>query len=183
MAPKAGKRAKSEALSLRLDPKNRFILEFLSRLRGQTITTVLERAIIDAAESSNFEDSRSGLSIHWRSIYSPSEGARALAMAEHDNLYPTYDEDRRLAFAKQHWVFFYKDRSCTEYNLEHLEVIWPRIDEFMEIHDEVKNGGDFHASGYAMRATLENAGMDVPSWPQPGPKQAFSIDKDDEIPF
>jgi predicted HicB family RNase H-like nuclease len=49
--PSVSRRARSETLSLRLDPKLRFAVEFIARLRGQTITTAVERAIKDAADS------------------------------------------------------------------------------------------------------------------------------------
>ena len=44
------KRTKTESLSLRLDPKTKFILEFVARINGQSITTVVERAIKRASE-------------------------------------------------------------------------------------------------------------------------------------
>jgi hypothetical protein len=48
MSP-ATKRAKTETLSLRLDPKTKFMLDFLARVQGQSITTVVERAVAKVA--------------------------------------------------------------------------------------------------------------------------------------
>ncbi len=42
---------KAMALLLRLDPKTRFILELTARIKGQSITTVVERAIKETATS------------------------------------------------------------------------------------------------------------------------------------
>ena len=41
MPPKKERGTKTETLSLRLDPKTKFILEFVARINGQTLTTVI----------------------------------------------------------------------------------------------------------------------------------------------
>lgn len=50
------KAGKSESLTIRLDPKMRFALEFVARLNGQTITKVIERAVTDAADRTKVDN-------------------------------------------------------------------------------------------------------------------------------
>ncbi|TCL70564.1 hypothetical protein [Rhizobium sp. BK251] len=173
---------KTETLSIRLDPKTRFILEYLSRLKGQTITTVVERAIVSAASQSpiprEYEDP-----ITWHDLWDVSEGVRALNIAAVPETYPTYDEERRLVFAREHWPFFYSDENY-KYPLNYyVDTLWPRVDEFIRIHDESRQSNYF-AAGEAMQQALSAARIEPPAWPQP--KRVVEKTKplsDDDIPF
>ena len=51
MAVERTRGGKTQSLSLRLDPKTKFTLDFMARIRGQSITTVVERAIKEAAKN------------------------------------------------------------------------------------------------------------------------------------
>src|SRR5689334_25192254 len=82
----ARKSAKSETLTIRLDPKTRFMLEFVARLRGQTITTVVERAIADAADAAtipefDFVGKKTG-ELNWKQFWDVAQGIREIKMAE-----------------------------------------------------------------------------------------------------
>lgn len=183
--PKEKRRAsKSETLTIRLDPKTRFMLEFMSRLRGQTITTVVERAIVEDANRSTIPTGF-GDPEDWRDFWSAVEGERALNIAKERALYPTYEEEKRLSFTREHWQFFYTTKDCTNYLRHYVEVLWPRIDEFIDIFDSRKTD-DYFAAGKAMKDALTSAGLATPQWP---PVAARKIDKgaqkdiDDEIPF
>lgn len=178
--PRAGK---SETLTIRLDPKTRFILEFMSRLKGQTITTVVERAIVKAADQESVRN-REGYPQTWQDFWDISEGVRALKMAEHSEFFPTYEEERRLAFCKDHWPFFWASPSRLKFLNHYVDVLWPRIDEFVQMHEDQK-ASDYFAAGKAMQHALQNARLKPPEWPQPkpSPNQKPSKDLDDEIPF
>ncbi len=184
---KGGKPGKSETLTIRLDPKTRFILEYLSRLKGQTITTVVERAIVTAAEQETIHDYSHGGELGWRDFWNVSDGVRALTMAAERGFFPNYEEEKRLAFAKDHWPFFWHTKDRRLFLNHYVDVLWPRIDEFVQIHDDQKTS-DWFAAGTAMQAALRGARLRPPAWPvdpeKPTPqKPRPSIELDDDIPF
>lgn len=171
------KAKKSETLTIRLDPKTRFILEYLSRLRGQSITTVVERAIVDAASQQMVHDpAYPNQPDSWQQFWDVSDGCRALKMAERPAFYPTYEEDRRLAFAKEHWPFFWDSPARTRFLNHYVDVLWPRIDEFVQMHEDNK-ANDYFAAGKAMQEALRAAKLKAPHWP------VLDTIGDDEIPF
>ena len=183
--PRAGK---SETLTIRLDPKTRFILEYLSRLKGQTITTVVERALVAAASQEMVEDPKyPDQPDSWQRFWDVSDGCRALRMAERPAFFPTYEEDRRLAFAKEHWPFFWSTRDRTSFLNHYVDVLWPRIDMYVQLHEDQK-ANDYFAAGKAMQEALRNAKLKAPEWPIPQ-KNVEKVesyakrDLDDEIPF
>ncbi|HEY9058230.1 MAG TPA: hypothetical protein VIN77_13850 [Aurantimonas sp.] len=182
------KSRKSETLTIRLDPKTRFILEYLSRLKGQSITTVVERAIVAAASQEFVSDPRyPDEPDSWQRFWDVSEGCRALRMSERPDFFPTYEEDRRLAFAKEHWPFFWSNKDRTGFLHYYVDVLWPRIDEFVQMHEDQK-ASDYFAASKAMQNALKAAKLQAPDWPLPNkkveaPKSADSRDLDDEIPF
>ncbi len=165
--------SKSETLTIRLDPKTRFMLEFVSRLRGQTITTVVERAISSAADEAKIR--RAGEDVNWRAYWHVNEGVRALRMARAAALHPTYDEERRLRFAEHFWPFFYQDHDLLTFNFPYLEVLWPVIDEIIDTHENSK-ATNYLAAVEEMQTRLKLAKLTPPDWPPPPPEN-------DTIPF
>ncbi|MBY3445531.1 hypothetical protein [Rhizobium laguerreae] len=191
MARTPAKGGKTEMLNIRLDPKTRFILEYMSRLRGQTITTVVERAIIAAASGTPIvrESEYERQEITWQDLWDVSEGVRALEISEVPELYPTYEEERRFAFVRTHWPFFFTGEKKRRYLNHYVDVLWPRIDEFIQIHEDMKHQ-DYYAAGHAMADALKNAKLQPPKWPPDQQTAAtgksggnFSRDLDDDIPF
>jgi uncharacterized protein (DUF1778 family) len=188
MAVSLKKPSKSETLTIRLDPKTRFMLDFVARLRGQSITTVVERAIAEAANRAAIpaEDTFGGERT-WKDFWSVIEGERAVAIAKEDALHPTYEEERRLRFAQQFWQFFFVNGNAEATRTGYIEVLWPNIDEYIALYDSSKQS-NFFAAGEAMKSALNAAGLAAPDWPdvaKPKPSQSgnFSRDLDDDIPF
>lgn len=175
----AKKPTKTETLTIRMDPKTRFMLEFVSRLKGQTITTVVERAISAAADSAFTGNYNNGIT--WRNFWSVNEGERALMLAGESDLHPTWEEERRLDFTKRFWPFFYKDRNGKQFQTPNLEVLWPRIDEIIE-HHENHITTNANASPEYMSKMLEEAQLPIPQWP-PMPQKTGFDDFDADIPF
>lgn len=182
------KPTKSETLTIRLDPKTRFMLEFVSRLRGQTITTVVERAISSAADQATVmvPGEYGDFEASWRYFWSVVDGERALKMSAEPQLHPTYEEEKRRKFTETHWPFFFLSPKCEEPRTGYIEILWPRIDEFVALFDATKATNYFQA-GEAMAAALSLARVAPPdNWP---PKRK-SYDEppskgniDDELPF
>ncbi|MBX3543755.1 hypothetical protein [Chelatococcus sp.] len=157
--------AKSETLTIRLDPKTRFMLEFISRVKGQTITTVVERALVEAASTATIETGFGHTD--WKAFWDVSEGVRQLRLASTDEVFPTYEEERRFAFARTHEVFFWDIEGKTKtFNRFNIEVLWPNIDEYISIWDSTKTS-DHWAAGRRMKSDLEDAKIEPPRWPPP----------------
>jgi hypothetical protein len=171
-----------------MDPKTRFVLEILARLRGQSISTVVERAIVEAAENTNIGGDHGNEPKNWKDFWHVSDGIRWLKMASDQNLFPTFDDEYKLSFAKTHWPFFYKTARCDAYNEWAIEILWPQVDEFIDIWTRTKSA-DYFAAGKAMQKVISAAGVKAPEWPplKPGEKPSspsFQRDEmDDEIPF
>lgn len=167
MAVSLKKTSKSETLTIRLDPKSRFMLEFLSRLKGQTITTVVERAIAEAAGREKVTvDSlhHSGVDEKtWRNFWSVSEAERALNLARLPDVHPTYEEERRLDFATRWWQFFFINSQAVIVDRQLADILWPRIDRFIEIEQENQTTNVL-AVGDMMANALREAGIDPPAW-------------------
>ena len=190
--PKAGR---SETLTIRLDTKSRFVLEFLSRLKGQTITTVVERAIIAAASQESIPDPRYPHPDGWQYFWDVSDGVRALKMASRPEFFPNYEEERRLAFCREHWPFFWATKEQRTFLNHYVDVLWPRIDEFVQLHEDNRTS-NYYFAGQAMQKALSDARLRAPDWPpvekKPTPEakpvskstKTVSPDLDDEdIPF
>src|SRR5436305_11880387 len=88
---------KTQTLSLRLDPKTKFTLEFVARIKGQTLTTVVERSIRESCDRVTVSGpSRRGdfsEQCNWQQFWDPEEGVRTLSLLASPD-YPTnFDED------------------------------------------------------------------------------------------
>ncbi len=200
MASDSKKAQKSEVLSMRVDPKVRFMIEILARYRGQSISTVVERAILEAADHTNLASSHEE-KITWRDFWHVNDGIRALKIAGDQSLYPSFEDEYRLSFAKTHWPFFYNSQMCINYLEWSVDIIWPRIDEFVDIWSKTK-ATDYFAAGFAMQRAISAAGVSPPDWPvkkaekptvsaatppmrkvPPWEPGSAEVDPDDDIPF
>lgn len=195
MAVEQKRGSKTQSLSLRLDPKTKFIVEFIARIRGQTITTVVERAIKLAADEAGLEpkwDEESKTEIgmrYWMAFWDPSEGIRTLKLLA-DGGYPTtYEEDELRAFTLVHWQFFYTTSKGYEPRRAIVEILWPSMDRYLQTWRE-KKSEDFWAAGEAMKADLAAARVAPPEWPpkekpdsRPSTAAPEGGNLDDDIPF
>ena len=184
---------KTQSLSLRLDPKTKFILEFVARIRGQSITAVVERAIKDAADQVDIGDDEYGRNgRNWADFWDPNEGVRMLKLIS-DNNYPTsYDEDELRAFTMAHWPFFYVKPDGSVPKRGFIEILWPEIQKYLEIWQKMKTE-DYWAAGGAMMADLSAARVATPDWPPQtssakggdggGTGAGAGSNLDDQIPF
>ena len=125
MATEPKRTGKTEVLSMRMDPKTRFLVDVLARLRGQSISTVVERAILEAADSARIGDGNEIKT--WRDYWSVSDGVRALNLAAEQYLYPSYDDEYKVEFARTHWPFFYSSASAKFPREHYVDILWPRI--------------------------------------------------------
>ena len=168
--------AKSEFLSLRLDPKTRFVLDFVSRVRGQSITTVVERAIKEDGKNAFLPLSPDGRTRSWMDFWDPSEGVRNLGLISDPSCPTNYDEDELRAFAVAHREFFFSDGLAQKTfpfadpgfqnpRRDFVDVLWPSIGEFSSLWRETKST-DPWAAGRAMAEKLKAANLEPPAWPR-----------------
>ncbi len=164
MAAERTRGTKTQSLSLRLDPKTKFILEFMARIKGQSITMVVERAIKDASADVVIDRDEFGNGSNWSDYWDPNEGVRTLKLLTAREYPTTFDEDELRAFTLTHWSFFYWDSKGKEPRGSYLKIIWPSVDRYMEIWREKKTA-NYWAAGEAMMADLSSAGVAPPYWP------------------
>lgn len=191
-------RAKTLTLSLRLDPKTKFIVDFMARIKGQSITTVVERAIKETADGLGIgpqwdPEARAEITQEtWSDFWDPSDGVRTLKLIASPYYPTTFDEDELKAFTEAHREFFYLDNRKNLPRRAFVDILWPNIEDYLEIWRE-KKSTDYWAAGEAMKADLDAARLLAPEWPR-GPsvpaKPAAKVptssavpDFDDEIPF
>jgi hypothetical protein len=128
MAKTTKKGGKTATLSLRLDPKDKFVLDYIVRVTGMPITTVVERAI------QNFSSEIEYQSPKWEDFWDVSEGVRTLNMLSDENVRKSYDEEELMAFVREHWKHF-SAIPLQEGNFllssKHIDVLWPKIDEYV----------------------------------------------------
>lgn len=187
--------AKTLTLSLRLDPKTKFILDFVAQIKGQSITTVVERAIKETADGLGIGpkwDDRGNDTYQptWSDFWDSDEGVRTLKLLA-NSAYPTsFDEDELKAFTLAHWQFFYLDHRGNEPKRGFIEILWPKIDSYIEIWRS-KKSTDYWAAGEVMKTDLAAARVAAPQWPPNAQAPSNPMAKvpnspselDDEIPF
>jgi hypothetical protein len=181
--PKNPADKKSVTLTLRLDPRVRFAMEFIGRVTGRNITKVVETAIVKYADGIKSEDK------NWRSFWDISEGVRELKFLFHGKFFVTYDEERLKRFIDRHEVFFTVDVTDIDdaANLDRplgdrldsdkVDVLWPNIQTYLDLWDETK-ATDHWAAGKAMQKDLRAAGIRPPTWPL---KEPNNDDKQGDI--
>lgn len=180
-------RAKTENLSLRLDPKTKFMLDFMARLRGQSITAVVEQSIREAAAKTGIDgyDGNNEFSYRWSKYWDPSDGVRTLNLISEPEYPTTYEEDELRQFTLDHWPFFYFDNKGTRPRRASVDTLWSSMPEFLSIWMQTKATSRWSAS-MKMIERLRAAGMKAPTpWPPKELANAPSIadELDDDIPF
>jgi hypothetical protein len=161
MPSKKERGTKTETLSLRLDPKTKFILEFVARINGQTLTTVIERAIRTSCGEVTVGSDGGG----WTYFWDPDAGVRTLKLLACPDYPLTYEEDELRRFTKTHWELFYTHPGSDEPHRAYVEALWPKIEEYQRIWGDQRNS-NYWAAGAAMAADLSAAQLKAPNWPR-----------------
>jgi hypothetical protein len=186
MVLKKDRGTKTQTLSLRLDPKTKFTLEFVARIRGQTLTTIVERAIRESCDRVTIEDRNwdgSDEKFTWQSFWDPEEGVRTLKLLACEHYPSTYDEDELREFTKAHWEFFYTSDTAEVPRRAFVEILWPKIDEYRRIWHEQRDS-NYWVAGTAMATGLSAAKVVPPTWPRRRKQpDALKQSDDNDIPF
>ncbi len=186
MAPEKAPRTKTLTLSLRLDPKTRFVLEFVAKLNRQSITTVVEEAIRKAGEqtTAGHELDREGVQT-WRDYWDVNEGVRTINMLADGRIPSSYEDDELREFLQQHIEFFSASNKIGEPDRINVHVLWPDIEQYLEQWRDTRQGQPFHV-GTIMANALKTASVEPPAWPRAKKAQApieGNANLDDDIPF
>lgn len=124
---------KTDALTLRLDPKHKYLIELTSRLDRKSITGVIETAIQRLANTRKLEITGRETSL-WVAIdylWSPDEVERVMALAQHAPFLLTHEESciRTVVFDASE-IFF----NCYPVDgKENLEYRQYAVDQFQGI--------------------------------------------------
>ncbi|HEY5744774.1 MAG TPA: hypothetical protein VIU12_01750, partial [Chryseolinea sp.] len=174
---------KTETLTVRLDPKTKFSLDFVARVKGQSLTTVVERAIRESCDQVRVGDYND----NWQDFWDAEDGVRVLKLLACTEYPSSYDEDELKAFVTAHWEFFYEPASGNTPSRTYVEILWPKVEEFRRVWYETRES-DYWAAGIAMAAQLKSAKVKPPEWPRPTVQQANNLRVrkpvfPDEIPF
>ncbi len=186
---KAAKRGRrTETLSLRLDPKDKFALDYIVRITGMPITTVVERAIQHFAKNSL------GDAPDWKEFWDISEGKRTIEMLSHKEVRATYEEDELVEFVDRYFDLFHYSYDPYEVELseivlhkDRVDVLWPKIHEYVEQWRETKDSNP-GAVERVMAEALFAAGVDLPrKWERILSKEKlivdFELSEDKDLPF
>lgn len=165
-------RKKGDTLSLRLDPKTKFILDFIARINGQTITSVVERAIRSYAENVILPNSAK----NWSAFWDVNEGIRKLKLLADADYPSSWEEDELRQFTLSNWEFFYFDSKGQKPCLAYVEILWPKIEEYFSLWKST-HAQDYWAAGKKMANDLKSANFSAPMWPR------RASPNDDDIPF
>lgn len=184
--------AKTESLSLRIDPKTKFILDFMVKVTGYRITDLIERAIKDAADKTTVpSDSDFASDKTWIDYWHSEEGVRTLNVIFDKKIRTTFEEDELADFVDQHARFFFTTEGSGRRKpiTAFVQVLWPKIDEYLDHWRETKSASRW-ATGIIMLEAIKKADMKGPDWPihataskQPTSASTRRGDLDDEIPF
>ncbi len=162
-APTKGK--KTETLSLRLDPKIKFILDYTVRVTGMSITGAVERAI--QAYAAQMGDKAPS----WEDIWDVSEGVRTLRMLATPGVPTTFEDDDLIRFVSRHWVYFYhkapQHQAQNEWPLviEYVDALWPKIHEYIELWRKSDKSEYGSKVAQMMTDDLSESGLNPPDWP------------------
>lgn len=96
----AQRSAKTEALSIRIDPRLRYGLELLARQQRRSVTGVVEWAIDQALRNETVTDSGTSFDQLVKDLWSPNEVERLVNLARTFPDLMTYDEARMWAVLK-----------------------------------------------------------------------------------
>jgi hypothetical protein len=176
-------RAKSQTLSLRLDPKTRFVLEFLAKLKRQNITTVVEEAIRRVASEHPVnpmgldQDRRT-----WKDYWDVIDGVRVMRMLADPEMPSDYQDDELREFIAAHIEFFSETYDLSNPDRINVSVLWPNIDEYVSSWRESKRTNPW-AAGALMVGALTEAEVEPPQWPRKTKHPPRPSDLDERAPF
>lgn len=155
---------KTEHMSLRLDSRTKFLVEYWSQCVHQSDTAFVTMAVERYARDLANEHGHSP-----KACFHPHRGVREVRLGLLDD-YPLDDvRARRRDFVMQHRAFFLTQvGDHYQANVPFIETLWD-VDGKTNL-DEYMNGWaeDFWAPGKLMAERLRSRGLEAPVWPPEG---------------
>lgn len=193
------RKARTETISLRVDPRTKFIIEFLAREWKTTSTSAIERCIHQIANTIEIGRSYTpaGQLVpgnSWKNYWDTEAGIRQIKLLADESSEKSFEEEEVLDFIKWHIEFFSTYNRIDILDRARVSILWPKIDEYvamwLEKEDfEIFATHDIWAAGKIMAKALKDSGIDPPKWPRRDttppvklltPEEQLDID---EIPF
>ncbi|MCC4240372.1 hypothetical protein [Thalassospira povalilytica] len=167
----AKKPIKNQNLTIRMDEKTRFALDFLVRLEGQNASKLVERIMLEKADASYFGHYNKHMErkeYNWRDIWHVSEGVRHLLFITHPGvkaeIHLTFEEEEMAEFVQRHWPFFCSSDRLYSFIAPYVDILWPHMDALVAEWREHKATDPWRA-GESMKAILESVDVAPPVWP------------------
>ncbi len=181
-------RAKTESLSLRFDPKLKFMAEFVARATDRKMTTVIERALRSVANET-FIEGPDGQSLTWRDFWDEHPGVREIKLLMIGELELTMEEEEVRAFVLAHQPIFCEPKPVLPaatvplstvtsqrtvvptaqtrswvFHKERIQVLWAKFDEYVQVWMDTRAIDPYNA-GNLMKQQLHDAGVWDIEWP------------------
>jgi hypothetical protein len=178
----AKKPIKNQNLTIRLDEKTRFALDFLVRLEGQNASKLVERIILEKTDQTYFGRYNTHLErkeYNWRDIWHVSEGVRHLMFVTNpgvqSEIHLTFEEEEMAEFVAFHWPFFCTGEHLVRFVTPFVDILWPHMDALVSEWREFKSTEPWR-TGNSMTEILKSADVRPPAWP-PNSEEDDSINK------
>lgn len=162
MAGKKKGDGKSQTFTIRLDDRTRFMIDFVTRITGQSITGFIQKSITDAAKPIHSNEySRS----NWHDFWHPIEGFRTLFVIMDESIrasHITPDEEDLIRFVEKYPYCFMDEAEGGEMYLasDKIEILWPDIDDFRNRNFIQRVGGPIGGIESVMISKLLNNGIE-----------------------
>lgn len=152
------KSPKTHAVTVRFDDKTKFMLDFITRVSGASVTTTIERALKDAASEVLISHKIDVMPSSWFDYWHVVEGVRELNVIldkDYRKKYSTFEEEEKVNFVLENRLFFFKLDSPLELDPQKVDVLWVALDIIIERWNETKRDRPDHMKKLMTKKLLE----------------------------
>lgn len=136
MPPKKSSAPRTQPLSMRVDDRTRFLLDFISRIEGSSLTTIVDRAVRQYATNITVENQlMPNEPKNWSHYWYLDEGFRTLKIILDPDIrykFTTIEEERLAQFVETHSSCFFDDTGASAVlSPDKIAILWPQIDSLV----------------------------------------------------
>lgn len=118
----------NERISLRVDEKLKFALEFACDVTGHSQKKLVQNALDKAMKEARLPNGK-----NWLDYWDPDPGVRKLKLLYAPDYPSTAEDDLLRVFIDEHKPFFFFDEKPRR---DYLAIFWPRIDKYVTMWRE-----------------------------------------------
>ncbi len=151
---------RSAHFSFRAAPATVFASDVAGDIRGQSMSTFIERAVIAEADKVQHNGKT------WRDFWDDSEAVRELKRFAEPGFLLNGARSRTREFIMAHAVFFYdRTKHGLEVNRQRAEVLWPLLEHWVDLYEQSKTVSPW-ATGDKMATELKKTKPPIkpPEW-------------------